>query len=209
MKTSNILAKSLFVVGAMSLCFWSTACGDDEAAPAPKTKKAARKPAPKKGPQGDASKAGIAGYQKIPEDHRRELSAKDFRIDKSGDENRDPFHSFVFFPNARIDGDDVVKVTNVCDRAEWVASDISISSMNLVGIVTHGTKGWAQFTDSTGMGHIVGRSECLGKEKAMVEQIGDSFVRLRVIPEAAPGAATPPPQLKDYSLSPEELQLKE
>ncbi len=212
-KTAPFRLGNLFgILSIVLLSFAAVGCGEEEPPPKPKTKKTSKKKAKKKSSGGAAASAGgfsVNAYKKIPEDHRRELGENDFKVDRTGEENRDPFHSFVLFPSERLDGNEVVKVTNVCDKAEWVASEVSISSLSLVGIVSHGTRGWAQFTDPTGLGHIVGRSQCLGKEKAMVEQVGDSFVRLRVIPEAAPGAATPPAETKDYSLSPDDLQLRE
>ena len=201
--------KFLGILCAALLSFGTAGCDDEAPPPAPRSKKKKKASPAAALPAGGGAAFAVNSYKKIPEDHRRELSEDDFKIDRSGEENRDPFHSFVMFPSERLDGNEVIKVTNVCDKAEWVASEVSISSLSLVGIVSHGTKGWAQFTDSSGLGHIVGRSQCLGKEKAMVEQIGDSFVRLRVVPEAAPGAATPPAQTKDYSLSADDLQLRE
>jgi hypothetical protein len=79
--------------------------------------------------------------------------------------------------------------------------------MKLIGIVLYGTRSWAQFRDRANLGQIVRRGNCLGKERAIVEEIGDNFVRVRVMPEAPPGGATPEPQTVEFALYPEELKL--
>jgi hypothetical protein len=80
--------------------------------------------------------------------------------------------------------------------------------LRLMGIVLRGTRSYALFRDSAAFGHIVKRGDCLGKEKARVETIGAGFVRLKVTPEAPPGAPAPAPETRDIALHPEEIAIE-
>jgi hypothetical protein len=147
----------------------------------------------------------------VPDEYRHNFDEKDFRPDVSGDENRDPFRSYVVrVPGNRgAENAPRIEVTEICTKENSVAPNYSLRDLNLIGIVLRGTRSYALFRDTARLGHIVRRSDCLGKEKARVEAIGSGFVRLEVIPEAPPGAPAPAPQLRDISLHPEEYSVAE
>jgi hypothetical protein len=209
-KLSRILAvamcASLFSVGGMTV----TACGDDAPA-AKKTKKSGKKRGRKKKKRGKGGKGGkLETYAKVADEYRHKFSERDFVPDVTGDENRDPFRSYVINNSGSRRQSDApaIDVTEICTQDNSVASSYSLRHLRLIGIVLRGTKSYALFRDSGAFGHIVRRGDCLGKEKARVESIGAGFVRLTVIPEAPPGAPAPAPQTRDISLHPEEISLE-
>jgi Tfp pilus assembly protein PilP len=186
------------------------ACGDD--APKKKDGKGAES-GRRVGPKGPAaakgkSKASIAPYPKVKEEDRRNFKEADFRADPTGEENRNPFQSFVIRDgNPLRSGNSTLQASNICRHQEWVASELSLRDFKLIAIILHGTKAWAQLRDKAGLGHTVQRGNCVGKERGVVEEIGDNFVRVKVIPDAPPGAATPEPQTVEFALYPSELKL--
>lgn len=209
---------ALAVAGALAL--GSPACGGDDPPPKPSrssgdgeegAKKATAKKASKKSGKGKGKGKGgtIDVYPKVPDEYRHEFEDKDFLVDVTGDENRDPFRSYVLSSRAPVGGTiTTVEDTEVCNRDNSVATTFQLRNLMLLGIVLRGTNSYALFRDSGGYGHIVRRGDCLGKEKARVEAIGAGFVRLTVIPEAPPGAPAPAPQTRDIALHPEEFSLE-
>lgn len=200
-------------------------CGDDAPAPASPPRSAAPKtpnagqPA---GPTEPKKGSGLQFYPKI-EDFaadeeeskrlRHTFAGEDFEPDVTGDENRDPFRSYVIrqpgvgpqqaegpgSPNAQAD---------LCNNKNLVAPSYSLRDLRLVGIVLRGTKSYALFRDSASYGHIVRKGDCLGQEKARVAAIRTGFVSLEVIPEVAPNQQPKPPQERAIQLYPEELPLE-
>jgi hypothetical protein len=201
------------VVAAAALAVAAAGCGDEPQAKKPTAPAAGPRSAAKKG--AGAKKAGGKGarletYLKVPDEYRRVFIEKDFRPDLTGDENRDPFRSYVTrLPGARTtaaqENAPKIEVTELCTKDNSKATNYSLRDLRLIGIVLRGTKGYAQFRDSRQYGHTVHKGDCLGKEKARVEAIGAGFVRLEVTQEAPPGAAAPPPEKKDWVLHPEEV----
>lgn len=202
------------IAGALALVF-SVSCGDDPpksgAKPAPgKAPRRAGAPAPAAG----AAKAGAAleTYNKIDEKYRRRFLERDFIPDSSAIENRDPFRSYVItIPGLSKREREArgVDATDLCTNKNSKATDYSIRSLTLIGIVLRGTRSYALFRDSAGLGHIVRRKDCLGQEKAVVEEIKAGIVRLEVIPAAPPGGKQPDPETRDFPLYPEQLELSD
>jgi len=197
-------AKYLLVILVTSAAMLG--CGDDPPPPPPP-------PGPGGAPAGamptppPVETTGFA-YPKVEEDYRRDFQARDFVPDPQGEERRDPFRSWVLQPELDDPKDDV-EVTDVCTdpRVRWGAKDYSVRDLELVGIVgrTH-----AQFVDKSDRDSwVVRRNDCLGQEKATVDEIGVGYVRLTVTPEPAPGAPPPTPQQQEIPLYPEELDLPE
>ena len=79
--------------------------------------------------------------------------------------------------------------------------------LELIGLVKRG-RSYAQFTDRSEQDSwIVRKGDCIGQEKAIVEEVGVGFVRLSITPPAPPGAPAPPAQKQDISLHPDELEI--
>lgn len=136
---------------------------------------------------------GKGGYHCEPcperETIRHEFRDRDFVAEQS----RDPFQSFVIIPpgfgqpaEAKPDLD------KTCTRPDQiVAPTFSYEDLKLVGIVAQGTQRKALMMASN-MGYIVKRNDCVGKEKAIVKDIGTAFVTFVVAGETEGSVARPP-----------------
>ncbi len=193
-------------------------CGEDVAPPQPQN--SANKPKakkPRRGRRGAAAKKGeLQFYPKIEsyvedddekENIRHKFVSRDFEPDGSGDDNRDPFRSYVIRqpgigPQTSTQVSD--EPTKVCSSKSLVASNYSLRDLRLVGIVLRGTRSYALFRDSASYGHIVRKGDCLGQEKARVAAIRAGFVSLEVLPESSPNQA---PQERAIQLYPEEISV--
>ena len=183
----------------------AASCGDDPPPPKPKpgaTKKSTSTPKAK------GKTAQLDAYAQIHPEFRRTFTEADFRADPNGDENRDPFRSFVIRQGSlgrNSKSAASITPTDVCTMKNSRAPGYSLRDLRLIGIVLRGTRGTAQFRDPRGDGHIVKRGDCLGKEKATVQAIGVGSVTLEVVPEAPPNTEPPPPERRDIPLYPTEL----
>lgn len=184
------------------------ACGSDETTapepPRPGTSKKTAKAAPK----GRGKTVQLDTYSQVLPEYRRKFTEADFRADPSGDENRDPFRSFVIRQGSlgrESKNMSSLQPTDVCTMKNSRAPGYSLRDLRLIGIVLRGTRGTAQFRDPRGEGWIVKRGDCLGKEKATVQAIGVGSVTLEVVPEAPPNTEPPPPERRDIPLYPAEL----
>lgn len=184
------------------------ACGDDGGGSSSKPKKKKRR---KRGKGAAKKAAGAPGasYKKVDPELRHEFTEMDFVPDASGETNRDPFRSWVLRP--ALDGEDKGDVTSVdvCTegRVRWGARNYSVRDLELIGLVKRGLS-YAQFTDrSEKDSWIVRKGDCIGQEKAIVEEIGVGYLRLSITPPAPPGAPAPPAQKQDISLHPDELEI--
>lgn len=119
---------------------------------------------------------------------RPRLTSNDFMAT----ENRDPFRSFVMPQLAEEDTGGntpagptgpVTQPTALCAKLQLIASTFSVDDLDLIGIVKRGTKRYAMFRDSRGVGHLVDKGKCIGREKGKVVEIGDSLVCYEVTPE--------------------------
>ena len=210
-----MMGKLALALGVFALV--ATGCGDDP----PKAKKkrpAARRGAPPKAAAGTPAQAlgpALQTYPKVADNVRRTFLEKDFRPDPSGDNNRDPFRSYIIRQPGLAetkDDDNNDAADDICRNTKrkknWQASNYSLRDLKLLGIIMRGTRGYAQFVDSGGEGHIVTQNNCLGVEKAIVTSIGSGVVRLQVRPEAPLGGTAPPPVLRDIPLYPEEYDIE-
>jgi Tfp pilus assembly protein PilP len=210
--------RTTLIIPALALILGPAGCGDDPPAPRP----ARPKPAAPGGGGAAAQKGNIKGldaYTKVEDlvadDEAKALRhrfvPRDFEVDTSGNENRDPFRSYVVGqPGVGATADNVtIQPTELCTAKNMVASNYSLRDLRLQGIVLRGTRSYALFVDNAGFGHIVRRDNCLGKEKALVEKIGAGFVRLEILPDPSPNAAPLPPQKREIQLYPEELQIED
>lgn len=185
----------------------TTACGGDDEGQAKPAKKAGKKKRRKKAKKKAATLQSVA---KVDDALRHAFTERDFQTDPSGEKNRDPFRSFLI-SQVLSEGDEGSSgdVTEICPPERSIAVKYSLRSLNLIGIVLRGTRSYALFRDSARFGHIVRRGDCLGKEKAVVNEIGVGYVSLEVTPEAPQGTAAPPAQKRTIALYPEELSVED
>lgn len=209
------IARHMLALGALLVA--SSGCGDDPPAatkrPARPAAGGAKAPAPAAG--GAAKGPALQGYPKIADDLRRTFLERDFRPDPSGDANRDPFRSYIIRQPGMAEtqeGSDEDAADDVCKntkrKTNWHATNYSLRDLRLLGIIMRGTRGYAQFVDSSGDGHIVTQGNCMGAEKAIVTSIGSGVVRLQVRPAKPLGGTAPPPILRDIPLYPEEYDIE-
>jgi Tfp pilus assembly protein PilP len=191
------------LIGLIAL---SASCGGDE--PTASAVKPGAKKATKATPKAKGKTAQLDAYSQIMPDFRRKFTEADFRPDPNGDENRDPFRSFVIRQGSLTRDNksaSSIQPTDLCTMKNSRAPGYSVRDLRLIGIVLRGTRGTAQFRDPRGEGWIVKRGDCLGKEKATVQAIGVGSVTLEVMPEAPPNTEPPPPERRDIPLYPAEL----
>jgi len=199
----------------------SAGCGDDPPPPAPN--KPAGKPAAAKGAAAKQAKKGepatLQVYAKVEDvvppgerpTIRHQFRERDFSPDPTGTENRDPFRSFVISQPGvtTAEGAMAVETTEDCPKSKLVATGFSARELRLVGIVSRGTTRFALFSDPSGKGHTIHRSDCVGKEKARVKQIGAGFVTLIISSEPVNGQSPRPPEERSIPLYPKELPIGE
>lgn len=185
------------------------AAASDPAKAAPK-KKAATGRAP--AGRGRREKTGrLDTYVQIEERFRLPFGERDFGTDPAGDENRDPFRSYVIRQGTgprELKGAVPIQPTDVCTEENSRAPGHSIRELRLIGLVLRGTRSYAQFRDPSGFGWIVRLRDCLGKEKAIVEKIGAGFVTLEVVPEVS-SSSEQQAERRDIQLHPAELRAEE
>jgi hypothetical protein len=130
---------------------------------------------------------GKGGYHCEPcperESIRHEFKDRDFVAEQS----RDPFESFVLVPaGLGQPTGNKPDLDKTCTRPDQiVAPNYSYEDLHLVGIVAQGTQRKALMMDSgiPNLGHIVKRNDCVGREKAVVKDIGTGFVTFVVTPD--------------------------
>jgi hypothetical protein len=101
--------------------------------------------------------------------------------DFAGEQNRDPFE-----PRGTLttwSGDSQVPPTEKCRRDDqFVATSYSYVDLKLVGIVAQGTQRKVLMMGGP-LGYIIKRGDCVGKEKAVVTDIGTGYITFQVDPD--------------------------
>ena len=141
---------------------------------------------------------------------RHRFKERDFAPDLTGDENRDPFQSFVIVqPGVGTTNNPgtPMPATDQCTSKQQVATNYALRDLRLAAIITRGLKRYALFQDTADLGHVVAKLDCLGKEKARVKEIGERTVTLELVPEQAPNQAPRAPEEKSIPLYPTELPV--
>jgi Tfp pilus assembly protein PilP len=141
---------------------------------------------------------------------RHRFRERDFTMDLTGDENRDPFQSFVVLqPGVGLTQNtgQPQQATETCTSKQQVASNYALRDLRLAAIITRGLRRFALFQDTADIGHLATRFDCLGKEKARVKEIGERTVTLELVPDSAPNQAPHAPEEKSIPLYPTELPL--
>jgi Tfp pilus assembly protein PilP len=134
---------------------------------------------------------------------RHEFKDRDFVSEQA----RDPFESFLL-PQSGLGQPAEAKpdLDKTCTRPDQlVATNYGYEDLKLVGIVAQGTQRKALMMDSGNVGHIVKRNDCVGKEKAIVKDIGTGFVTFVISPEPD-GKVQRPAVEKSVPLYPNGLQ---
>jgi Tfp pilus assembly protein PilP len=110
---------------------------------------------------------------------RHTFKPRDFQ----GTDIRDPFQSFVIVQPGLGGGPGdkpPQEVTPKCSRKDqFVATSYNYQSLKLIGIVSQGTQRKVLLSDGR-LGHIVKKGDCVGKEKAVVKDIGAGYVTFAV-----------------------------
>jgi hypothetical protein len=207
--------QAIALAGSAALAIALVACGGDDPPPAassqakaPPKKKAAGRAASGRGR--GTNKGRLDTYAQIEERFRLPFSERDFSGDPGGDENRDPFRSYVIRQGAGTDikGSVPIQPTDVCTERNSRAPGHSIRELRLMGLVLLGTRSYAQFRDPSGFGWIVRLRDCVGKEKAIVEKIGAGFVTLEVVSDAG-ASKEAQAERRDIQLHPTDLRAEE
>jgi hypothetical protein len=149
-------------------------------------------------------KGGATHCESCPERDsiRHQFRDRDFVADQV----RDPFQSFII-PQKGLGADPDRKIEGPCNRADqFVASNYSYLELRLVGIVAQGTQRKVLMMDRSNFGHIIRRGDCVGKEKAVVKDIGPGFVTFVVHP-APEDRTNRVPEERSVLLHPKGLQV--
>lgn len=113
---------------------------------------------------------------------RRRFREGDFATEL---ENRDPFLSYVIGqPGLDDKNKQALEIDKLCTRPDqFVATTFSYADLKLVGIVTLRAQRRALMMDPGNMGQTIKKGDCVGREKALVKDIGDGFITFAVRPE--------------------------
>lgn len=110
---------------------------------------------------------------------RHEFKDRDFVTDQT----RDPFQSYIIVQKGLEEPVDK-KEDGPCKRQDqFVATNYSYLDLTLVGVVAQGTQRKVLMMDRGNLGHIIRRGDCVGKEKAVVKDIGPGFVTFVLTPD--------------------------
>ncbi|MEO8704998.1 MAG: hypothetical protein ABI867_33405 [Kofleriaceae bacterium] len=93
--------------------------------------------------------------------------------------NRDPFQSYLIRPPGLGNGSGELPrdATSRCKPKEPIRSpNYSFRDLKLVGIIAQGIQRRVLMMDPGGFGHIIKRLDCVGKEKAFVQEIGENSI---------------------------------
>ena len=131
---------------------------------------------------------------------RHQFRDRDFAAEQS---NRDPFQSYVLgrqaIPTTTTDTALSMDITKKCTREDqFVATSYSYQDLRLVGIVAERTQRKVLMMDRGNLGHIIKKGDCVGREKALVKDIGAGFVTFQVQPDAPQGAS--PGAIEEHSI---------
>jgi len=137
---------------------------------------------------------------------RHSFKERDFAVEQ----NRDPFQSFLLPQLSISRANDAVPLdpTKKCLREDqMVAGSYSYSDLKLVGIVAQGTQRKVLMMGGP-LGYIIKRGDCVGKEKAVVKDIGTGYITFQVEPDQLT-ATTRSPEEYSVQLNPKQLMINE
>jgi hypothetical protein len=126
---------------------------------------------------------------------RHDFHDRDFIASES---ERDPFQSFLIGPSVLVTNEPKPDLDKTCSKAtQLVASNYSYQDLRLVGIVAQGTQRKVLMMDTADFGHIIKRGDCVGKEKAIVKDIGTGYIQFLI--RSQPGDKIQKPD-QEYSV---------
>jgi Tfp pilus assembly protein PilP len=106
---------------------------------------------------------------------RHDFKDRDFVEDQA----RDPFQSFVVPQVGLGAGSNTSKPEphQSCKRADqFVSSNYSYQDLRLVAIIAQATQRKVMMMEPGGIGRVIKRGDCVGKEKAVVKDIGTGYI---------------------------------
>ena len=123
---------------------------------------------------------------------RHEFRDRDFAADQA----RDPFESFVVIQGGLHKPQTPVALDSACKREDqYVASNYSFQELKLVGIVSQGTQRKTLMMGPGNLGYIIHRGDCVGKEKAIVKDIGTGYITF--VTQGDPTKGRPPTEFSE------------
>lgn len=142
---------------------------------------------------------------------RHAFKARDFA---PGD-NRDPFESLLVKQFGSSSGQDPALVrdpTQRCVKKDQLrATGVSYLDLRLVGIVAQGTERRVLMIDPSGpfgpYGEIIKRGDCVGKEKAIVKDIGTGYVTFEIPQDVSPTGQAREPEQRSVQLHPKQIPV--
>jgi Tfp pilus assembly protein PilP len=191
------------------------ACGGDDAGepPAPGTPGSTFKAAPAAATATGSLIPRVHIEDRVPQSEKATIRHVFKERDFVADTNRDPFQSFVVMMpgtlQAPLEPSGVQVGAQCTNPDQLVATNYSYADLKLVGIVAQGTQRKVLMMDSGNYGHIIKRGDCVGKEKAMVKDIGTGYLTFVVMPDSVPNAQQRPPEEHSLQLHPSDLPLSE
>lgn len=137
---------------------------------------------------------------------RHAFKDRDFAVEQ----NRDPFQSFLLPRLSVGKPSDAVPLdpTKKCLREDqMVATSYSYAELKLVGIVAQGTQRKVLMMGGP-LGYIIKRGDCVGKEKAVVKDIGTGYITFLIDPD---GSGMSQRAAEEYSvkLNPKQLAVND
>jgi Tfp pilus assembly protein PilP len=128
---------------------------------------------------------------------RHAFKERDFAVEQ----NRDPFE-----PPSASSKTPGPTPTERCVRPDQiVATSYSYADLKLVGIVAQGTLRKALMMGGP-LGYIIKRGDCVGKEKALVKDIGTGYITFVLDPNASAASQRAPEELS-VQLNPKQLAV--
>ena len=128
--------------------------------------------------------------------------------DFATEQNRDPFQSNLL-PQLSIGKSSKaipLDPTKKCLREDqMVATSYSYAELKLVGIIAQGTQRKVLMMGGP-LGYIIKRGDCVGKEKAVVKDIGTGYITFLVDPDA-PALGQRGPEEYSIQLNPKQLAV--
>ena len=194
---------------SLCLILMVAACGDDanNGQPAPGTASTpAAIAAANATPKGQLTPQ-VHVEERVTEPERSTIRHQFRDRDFDDSTNRDPFSSLAMaeVKNATTTGPTTPTVVATC-HGDVIASNYSYSDLKLVGIVTQGTQRKVLMMDPGNLGRIIKSGDCVGKEKAVVKEIGNGYLTFQIVPEVQPGQ-TPHPEEHSLTLHEKDLDV--
>lgn len=166
------------------------ACGDDSGG-APQGGQPGAAPAPPPQIPGapgtkQALKPQVHVEDRVVEAERSSIRHQFRERDFTPETNRDPFQSNSMIVGSNTVANDTTKPSQqpVECKSALIASNYSYADLKLVGIVAQGTQRKVLMMDPGNMGRIIRTGDCVGKEKALVKEIGTGYLTFLVTAEA-------------------------